>query len=58
MYVRDKTSKEYQGIKCDQCETWAPSANELLAGHGLVNMGWHCSGGVHLCPVHNPVEKP
>ncbi len=52
MVVRDVVTKEYVGIKCDRCETLAPPAAEVLKGHGLVNMGWQCTGGTHLCPDH------
>ncbi len=52
MMIRDVVTKEYVGIRCDRCETLAPPAAELLKGHGLVNMGWHCTGGTHLCPDH------
>lgn len=51
MIVRDDNG-DYVGIKCDECPTMAPPADEVLRGHGLVNMGWHCSGGTHLCPTH------
>jgi len=47
---------EYVGLKCDQCDTMAPPAADILRGHGLVNMGWYCSGGTHLCPTHAPVK--
>lgn len=59
MIKRDDASGEYLGIQCDEpgCETMSPPAAEVLAGHGLNNMGWHCSGGTHICPVHAP-EKP
>lgn len=49
---------EYIGIRCDtdKCKTVAPPAKEILAGHGLINMGWHCSGGIHHCPLHSGKE--
>ena len=49
MYVRDQAG-EYQHIQCDGCDTISPPPAELLAGHGLVNMGWDCRGGAHYCP--------
>lgn len=39
-------------IRCDKCGVLAPPAEEIMAGHGLNNMGWRCSGGKHLCPDH------
>jgi len=39
-------------IKCDVCGVEAPPAADILAGHGLNRMGWHCSGGTHICPLH------
>lgn len=58
MIVRDEQTREYQHIKCDAkgCEVISPPAAEVLAGHGLVNMGWHCSGGTHFCPKHKVEE--
>lgn len=49
---------QYLTIKCDlpDCDVRAPEAGEILAGRGLNNMGWHCSGGSHLCPTHAPVK--
>jgi hypothetical protein len=58
MIKRDSETKEYLGIQCDKCETMSPPAAEILAGHGLNNMGWHCFGGTHLCPDHAPPEEP
>lgn len=54
MIVRDPITDEYLGMRCNHegCETMAPPAGEILAGHGLVNMGWECHGGVHICPAH------
>lgn len=52
MVVRDKETDEYLGLKCDCCDTMAPPAAEIARGHGLINMGWHCSGGSHRCPEH------
>jgi hypothetical protein len=49
---RDPVTREYLGLKCDKCPTMAPPAREILAGHGLNNMGWKCAGGSHLCPEH------
>lgn len=62
MIKRDEATGEYLGIECsaEGCAVMAPPAKEVLAGHGLNNMGWHCSGGTHLCPEHAPekIEKP
>lgn len=46
--------REYQHIQCDapDCNVISPPAAEIMAGHGLINMGWHCSGGIHYCPRH------
>lgn len=46
--------RQYLHIRCDEpdCTTISPPAKEVLKGHGLVNMGWHCSGGKHFCPAH------
>jgi len=53
MIKRDETG-EYVGIQCDQaeCPTMAPPADQVMKGHGLNNMGWHCWGGSHFCPDH------
>lgn len=53
MILRDD-KKEYLGIGCDApgCSVKAPPAAEIMAGHGLNNMGWRCSGGTHFCPEH------
>jgi hypothetical protein len=50
MIKRDKTG-EFASIQCDTCETPSPPTAEILAGGGLVQMGWHCSGGSHYCPT-------
>jgi hypothetical protein len=50
MIKRDDTTKEYLGIVCDKCEDPAPPAKEIMAAHGLVRLGWYCSGGNHICP--------
>ncbi len=39
-------------VRCDKCAVNAPPAEEIIAGGGLVAMGWYCSGGVHICPHH------
>lgn len=59
MVVRDPKTGEYAGIQCSHegCPTMAPPAEEILRGHGLVNMGWLCSGGTHYCPEHAPEHK-
>lgn len=37
-------------VLCDKCGTSAPPAKTILKAHGLVRLGWYCSGGTHLCP--------
>lgn len=58
MIIRDETTDEYAGVKCNNCDTVAPSAVEIAKGHGLINMGWYCSGGMHLCPDHASEGPP
>lgn len=36
-------------VRCDTCGKDAPPAVEIIAAHGLVSLGWYCSGGVHIC---------
>ena len=45
---------QYSHIRCDgdKCEVRSPSIEEMTKNHGLANMGWFVSGGVHRCPVH------
>lgn len=57
MIVKDEITGDYLGIQCDVCETMAPDADAIREGHGLNNMGWHCSGGSHLCPSHAPPQE-
>lgn len=54
--IKREANGKYLGIQCDDpdCEIMAPSSKEILAGFGLNNMGWHCVGGTHLCPLHAP----
>ena len=54
MINRDEITNEYLGITCDICDKAAPPAKEIMEGHGLNNMGWHCTGGKHFCPEHVP----
>lgn len=58
MIIKNKETGAYSGIQCDAkgCETKAPSAKEIMQGHGLNNMGWRCSGGTHFCPDHATEE--
>jgi hypothetical protein len=56
MIVRDERG-DYIGLACDTCHVAAPSAKEIIEGHGLIRMGWHCTGGTHLCPEHHPDKK-
>lgn len=48
--VRRDERGEYVGLGCDTCPTMAPDSAAIIAGHGLVNIGWYCSGGTHICP--------
>lgn len=50
MILRNEHTQAFEGIACDQCEAHAPSVREIQQKHGLVNMGWSCSGGKHVCP--------
>lgn len=50
MTVKRTAAGAYVGLACDTCDTLAPGTAEILAGHGLTNMGWYCSGGTHICP--------
>lgn len=54
MIKRDPKTGEYFGIQCsaDGCEAMAPPAKAIMAAHGLHRLGWYCSGGTHLCPLH------
>lgn len=51
MVERDDVSNTI-AIRCDLCGTTAPPAIEIAKAHGLVRMGWHCTGGTHICPAH------
>lgn len=53
MVKRDKDDR-YLGLQCDApgCETMSPPAADIIAGHGLNQMGWNCTGGRHFCPEH------
>ena len=55
MVKRDTITGDYIGLACDTCGEMAPSSKEIMAAHGLINLGWYCSGGVHICPKH---EQP
>lgn len=50
----------YSHIECDVegCGVRSPPPVELLAGHGLMNMGWFVGPGVHRCPKHYHDEVP
>lgn len=51
MIHRDETGG-FVGIRCDKCGTDAPPVTEIKEAFGLINLGWECSGGIHLCPAH------
>lgn len=42
------------GVACDapDCEIVAPEQSIIMKHHGLINLGWYCKGGTHLCPDH------
>lgn len=50
MSVKRDENGQNPKIHCDACDKPAPSGDEVLKGFGLINMGWACSGGSHLCP--------
>lgn len=50
MIKRDEKTGEYVGLACDTCDKDAPPAKEIMEAHGLVRLGWYCSGGTHICP--------
>lgn len=60
MSVRVNRETNCVEINCDLCQREAPPATEILAGGGLVNMGWWCSSGENICPdcEHPPVGWP
>lgn len=58
MILRDEITGEFAGIGCNTCNAAAPPAEEISRGHGLINMGWYCSGGTHLCPEHAAEGSP
>ena len=49
---------QYDGIKCNLCDTRAPGAKELLDKGGLEACGWFVAGGIHRCPTHVDVACP
>lgn len=59
MTVKRDENGQYLGLACDECGTMAPDTTAIMAGHGLINMGWYCSGGRHICPAcpHPPVNR-
>jgi hypothetical protein len=36
-------------VTCDGCD-FAPTADQILSGHGLINMGWAVQPPQHFCP--------
>lgn len=53
--------KEYPRAKCDAkgCDEIAPEPGVYTKETGKPfpgwqRLGWHCSGGTHYCPKHNP----
>lgn len=59
MVVRDENDV-YLGIRCDAkgCTVMSPPAEKILAGGGLIGLGWECHGGVHFCPIHATPKAP
>lgn len=58
MIVRnDKGEPLYLACDMTGCDTRAPERDVVLRGGGLINMGWWCKGGRHMCPAHHP-DKP
>lgn len=59
MIRRDEITGEYLGIQCSEpgCLIAAPPPAEIMAGHGLNNMGWWCFGGTHYCPEHSEGKR-
>jgi hypothetical protein len=57
MVVKRDANGENPRIHCNDCGTPAPPGDQILAGRGLNNMGWHCVGGSHLCPEHAPPRE-
>lgn len=49
MVERD-TKGDFVRIKCDDCGKPSPSKSDLIINHGLIGMGWKCTGGSHVCP--------
>lgn len=49
MIVRNESTRAFEGIRCDKCGKNAPPTEEIRKGFGLMNMGWQCSGGKHVC---------
>lgn len=56
---RDSKTDEYLGLKCDTCSRVSPPIDDIMRAFGLVNLGWYCSGGTHICGdcPHPPVVK-
>lgn len=50
MIERD-TKGEFVRIRCDTCGEPAPSTPDRIINHGLIGLGWACSGGKHVCPA-------
>ncbi len=50
MVLRDGEKVE---IVCDLCRKGIPPHKEIMNAGGLIRLGWHCSGGVHICPDHD-----
>lgn len=50
MTVHRDTNGQYVGLICDTCAKPAPPTTDIMAAFGLSRMGWHCSGGSHICP--------
>lgn len=56
--IKRDDQNQYVGVACDTCGNDAPPAKEII-GIGLEALGWHCSGGTHICPAcpHPPARQ-
>lgn len=54
--IRNPQTDKIIAIECDDetCNVVAPDDDIIMKHLGLCNLGWHCLGGKHYCPEHNP----
>lgn len=50
MIQRDNKG-DFECIRCDCCGQPAPPTDNRIINHGLNGIGWHCTGGKHVCPA-------